>query len=47
MNKKGVSLPLETIVKWIIIIVVMIILIAGLGKYIFPKFTDAIPRLFG
>ena len=47
MNKKGQSLPLETIVKWIIIIVIMVILIAGLGKYIFPRFMDAIPRLFG
>lgn len=47
MDKKGVSLPLEKLGLWIILLITMIVILAGLGYYIFPKITQSIPKLFG
>jgi len=47
MNKKGISLPIERLGFWIFVLVTMILILAGLGMYVFPKFSQMIPKLFG
>lgn len=46
-KSRKADLTLETIAKWIILLIGMIVILAGLGYYVFPKITQSIPKLFG
>lgn len=47
MNKKGISVDKDTLVILTLVVIALVVIIIGFGKYIYPVFKNALPKIFG